>query len=103
MLATVHGQAALLPRYDVPTYYVSRELLAAVLRTELFDDMIFEAVRFHDALVFMLLVANRHGRAGSASRRVAVESSSNCKLNHATSRLGWLRHLRTGWWSESKH
>ena len=55
MLATVHGQAALLPRYDVPTYYVSRELLAAVLRIELPDDLIFEAIPFPvDALVFML-------------------------------------------------
>jgi len=35
-LAVVHGQAALLLRYDVPTYYVSRELLAAALRTETF-------------------------------------------------------------------
>jgi hypothetical protein len=33
-LAAVHGQAALLLRYDVPIYYVSRELLAAALRTE---------------------------------------------------------------------
>ena len=28
-LAAVHGQAALLLHYDVPTYYISRELLAA--------------------------------------------------------------------------
>jgi hypothetical protein len=46
----IHGQAALLLRYDVPTYYASRELLAAALRTEL-DDMIFEAIPFpFDAL-----------------------------------------------------
>ena len=42
-------------RYDVPTYYVSRELLAAALRTELPDDMVFEAIPFpFDALVFVL-------------------------------------------------
>jgi hypothetical protein len=33
-LAAVHGQAALLLRYDVPTYYVSREILAASLGHE---------------------------------------------------------------------
>jgi hypothetical protein len=39
----------------VPTYYVSRELLAAAARTELPDDMVFEAIPFpSDALVFML-------------------------------------------------
>ena len=49
------GQAALLLRYDVPTLYVSRELLAAALRTELPDDMVFAAIPFpFDALVFML-------------------------------------------------
>jgi hypothetical protein len=54
-LAAVHGQAALLLHHDVPTYYVSRELLAAALRTELPDDLTFEAVPFaFDALVFML-------------------------------------------------
>jgi hypothetical protein len=31
-LAAVHGQAALLLRYDVPTYYVSRELPNAFFR-----------------------------------------------------------------------
>ena len=31
-LAAVHGQAALLLRYDMPIYYVSRELLAAAPR-----------------------------------------------------------------------
>ena len=25
------------------------------------------------------------------------------KLKHATPRLGWLHHLRTRWWSKSKH
>jgi hypothetical protein len=34
-LAAVHGQMALLLYYDVPTYYVSPELLAAAARTEL--------------------------------------------------------------------
>jgi hypothetical protein len=54
-LAAVHGQAALLLRYEVPSYYVSRKLLAAVLRTEPPDDMVFEAIPFpFDALVFML-------------------------------------------------
>ena len=54
-LAAVHGQVTLLLRYDVPTYYVSRELLAAAVRTELPDDMVFEAIPFpFDALVFML-------------------------------------------------
>ena len=39
----------------MPTYYVSWELLAAALRTELPDDMAFEAIPFPcDALVFML-------------------------------------------------
>jgi hypothetical protein len=39
----------------VPIYYVSRELLAAALRTELPDDMVFEAIPFpFDALGFML-------------------------------------------------
>jgi hypothetical protein len=45
-LAADHGQAALLLRYDVPTYYVFRELPAAALRTELPDDMVFEAIPF---------------------------------------------------------
>ena len=53
--AAVHGQAALLLRYDVPIYYVSRELLAACVGTELRDDTVFEAIPFpFDALVFML-------------------------------------------------
>jgi hypothetical protein len=54
-LAVVHGQAALLLRYAVPTYYVSRELLAAALRTELPDDMVLRRSRSHlTPLVFML-------------------------------------------------
>ena len=59
-LAAVQGQAAQLLRYDVPTYYVSRELLAAALRTELSDDMVFAAIPFpFDALVFMLPKENK--------------------------------------------
>ena len=54
-LAAVHGQAALLVQYDVPIYHVSRELLAAAARTELPDDMVFDAIPFRfDALVLML-------------------------------------------------
>ena len=54
-LAAAHGQAALLPCYDVPIYYVSRQLLAAAARTELPDNMVFEAIPFPcDGLVFML-------------------------------------------------
>ena len=54
-LAAVHGQTALLLRFDVPIYYVSRELLAAALRIELPDDMVFEPIPFpFDALIFML-------------------------------------------------
>jgi hypothetical protein len=45
-LAAVQGQAAQLLRYDVPTHYASRELLAAALRTELSHDMVFEAIPF---------------------------------------------------------
>src|SRR5271166_5099336 len=33
-------------QYDVPTYYVSGEILAAALRTELPDDMVFKAIPF---------------------------------------------------------
>ena len=54
-LAAAHGQAALLLRYDMPIYYVSQELLAAALRTELPDDLVFEAIPFpFDALIIML-------------------------------------------------
>jgi hypothetical protein len=39
----------------VPTYYVSKGLLAAALRTELPDHTVFKAIPFpYDALVFML-------------------------------------------------
>ena len=54
-LAVVQGQAAQLLRYDVPTYFVSRERLAAALQIELPDDLVFNAIPFpFDALVFML-------------------------------------------------
>jgi hypothetical protein len=54
-LAVVHCQAALLLRYDVPTNYISRELLAPCFGPELADDIVFEAIPFpFDALVFML-------------------------------------------------
>lgn len=43
-LAAVQGQAAQLLRYEVPTYYVARQLLAATLRTELPDDMVFASI-----------------------------------------------------------
>jgi hypothetical protein len=68
-LAAIHGQAALLLRYNVPTYYVSRELLAAAARTELPDDMVFEAIPFpFDALVFMLAKGTvRHPIEGDLS------------------------------------
>jgi hypothetical protein len=54
-LVAVQGQAGLLLKYDAPTYFVSRELLAAALRTELPDDMVFDAIPFpFPAMVFML-------------------------------------------------
>jgi hypothetical protein len=50
-----HGQTAFLLRYDVPIYYVSQELLAAALQTELPHDVVFESIPFPlDASVFML-------------------------------------------------
>jgi hypothetical protein len=55
VLAAVQGQAALLLHYDVPNYYLSRELLAAALRTELPDNMVFAPIPFpYDALAFRL-------------------------------------------------
>jgi hypothetical protein len=45
-LVTARGQAALLLRYEVPTYYVPRELLTAALLTDLPHDMVFEAIPF---------------------------------------------------------
>jgi hypothetical protein len=54
-LAVVQGQAAMLLRHDIPTYYVSKDLLAAALRTELPDDLVFKTIPFPiDALVFTL-------------------------------------------------
>jgi hypothetical protein len=72
-LAVVLGQAVLLLRYDVPTYYASRELLAAALRTELPGDMVFKAIPFSlDALVFMLARGNS---ASPNRRRLSVSRS----------------------------
>ena len=89
------GQAVLLLPYDVPTYYVSRELLAASLRTELPDDMVFEAIPFpfdgstdpfpqwlsnHAAshtsteiLHFVVLIPHRYGGTRIASSTLIVE------------------------------
>ncbi|MGA8660144.1 MAG: hypothetical protein WB586_28830 [Chthoniobacterales bacterium] len=82
-LAAVHGQAALLLRYDVPAYYVSRELLAAALRTELPDDMVFEAIPFpFDALVFMLPKGTlRHPTEGDCPFLVLSRTSKGQTLS----------------------
>ena len=82
-LAVVHGQVALLLRYDVPTYYVSRELLAAALRTELPDDMVFEAIPFpFDALVFMLPKGTlRHPTEGDCPFLVLSRTSKGQTLS----------------------
>jgi hypothetical protein len=81
-LAAVHGQAALLLRYDLPTYYVSRELLVAAVRTELQDDMVFESIPFPlDALVFMLSKGPvRHPTVGNCPflvQRIEHEGATN--------------------------
>ena len=95
VLAAVQGQAALLLRHDVPTYYVSRQLLAAAMRTELPDDMVFEAIPFpfdgstdpfpqwlsnHAAshtsteiLHFVVLIPHRYGGTRIASSTLIVE------------------------------
>jgi hypothetical protein len=82
-LAAVHGQAALLLPHEVPTYYVSRELLAAALRTELPDDMTFEAVPFpFDALVFMLPKGSvRHPTEGDCPFLVLSQTSKGQTLS----------------------
>jgi hypothetical protein len=82
-LAAVHGQAALLLRYDVPTYYVSRELLAAALRTKVPDDMVFEAIPFpFDALVFMLPKGTlRHPTEGDCPFLVLSRTSKGQTLS----------------------
>ena len=72
-LAAVHGQAALLLRYDVPTYYVSRELLVAALRTELPDEMVFEAISV--PLRRLGLYAAEGNRASSSRRRLPLPCS----------------------------
>ena len=82
-LAVVHGQAALLLRYDVPTYYVSREILAAALRTELPDAVVFEAIPFpFDALVFMLPKGTvRHPTEGDCPFLVLSRTSKGQTLS----------------------
>jgi len=72
-LASVQGQAALPLRYDVPTYYVSQEPWLPALRTELPDDMVFDAIPFPlDALVFMLPKGTvRHPADGDCEKRPA--------------------------------
>src|SRR5260370_29672315 len=42
----ISAQTALLIRHDVPTYHVSRELVAAALRTQLPDDLVLETIPF---------------------------------------------------------
>ena len=101
------GQAVLLLPYDVPTYYVSRELLAASLRTELPDDLVFAAIPFPfdgstdpfpqwlsnraashtstEILHFVVLIPHRYGGTRIASSTLIVEPSSNCRVNSAPS------------------
>jgi hypothetical protein len=88
-LAAVHGQAALLLRYDLPTYYVSRELLAAAVRTELQDDMVFEAIPFpFDALVFMLPKgAVRHPTDGDRPFLVVHSGEPEAKIGGGIHRV----------------
>ena len=51
---TVEGQMAHLLQYDVPTFYISKELLAAAARTDLPGDLLLDAVPFpFPAMVFM--------------------------------------------------
>ena len=69
-LAAVHGQAALLLRYDVPTYYVLRELLAAAIRTEVPDDMFFEAIPFPFGCLSLYVAGT--SRPSSNRRRLSV-------------------------------
>jgi hypothetical protein len=93
-LAAVHGQAALLLRYDVPTYYVSRELLAAALWTELPDDMVFETIPFpFDVLVFMLPKGTvRHPTDGDCPFLVLSRTSKGQALSLPISRTGFQGH-----------
>jgi hypothetical protein len=64
--AAVEGQMGHLLQFDVPTYYVSKELLAAAARTELPTEMSLDAVPFpFPALVFVLPKGMiRHQSAG---------------------------------------
>jgi hypothetical protein len=84
-LAAAHGQAALLPCYDVPIYYVSRQLLAAAARTELPDNMVFEAMPFPcDGLVFMLPKGTvRHPADGDCPFLVLSRTSKGQHLSPA--------------------
>jgi len=97
-LAAVHGQAALLLRYDVPTYYVSRELLAAAARTELPDDMVFEAISFPlDALVFMLPKGTvRHPTDGDCPFHVLSRASKGQNLSLLDPGTGLSTYSRPG-------
>ncbi len=83
-----HGRAAILLRYDVPTYYVSRELLAAGLRTEPPDDMV-KAIPFSfDALVFMLPKATvRHAADGDCPFLVLARTTKGGALSLPTREL----------------
>jgi hypothetical protein len=67
----------------VPTYYVSRELLAAALRTELPDDLVFEAIPFpFNALVFMLPKGTvRHPTEGDCPFLVLSRTSKGQTLS----------------------
>jgi hypothetical protein len=53
--ATIEAQMGLLLKFDVPTFYVSKGLLAASARTDLPDDMFLDAIPFpFPGIVFML-------------------------------------------------
>ena len=82
----------------MPTYYVSWELLAAALRTELPDDMTFEAIPFpFDALVFMLPKGTvRHRPNGRLRSRPCAKPSiygSTWTVPTVASRRPRRRHL----------
>jgi hypothetical protein len=52
---TVEAQMGHLLEYEIPTFYVSKELLAAAARTDLPAELLLDAVPFpFPALVFML-------------------------------------------------
>src|SRR5260370_33902661 len=62
----VEGQTGHLLQFDVPTFYVSKELLAAAARTDLPTDIFMDALPFpFPASVFMLPKATiRHPTEG---------------------------------------